>query len=44
MDPGPFGSKGFGVNLCIMLELFGCAFNNNSNHGDKNKLIIQFGI
>jgi hypothetical protein len=31
-------------NLCIMLELFGCAFNNNINHSDRNKLISKLEI
>jgi hypothetical protein len=30
-------------NLCIMLELFGCASNNNIDHGDRNKIIVQIG-
>jgi hypothetical protein len=30
--------------LCVMLELFGCALNNNSNLCDRNELISKWEI
>jgi hypothetical protein len=29
--------------FCIMLELFGCASNDNIDHGDRNKINVQIG-
>jgi hypothetical protein len=31
-------------NLCIMLKLFGCAFNDNIDHRGKNKLMSKLEI
>jgi hypothetical protein len=31
-------------NLCIMLELFGCAFNDNIDNRDINKLMSKLEI